>query len=338
MVSTAHVIATASLPHSPLDRRRTSLTVCRTVLALAAVAIATRSAEVYADEFIPFVERDLVVELGYAVGTKLLIVNCDDAGLCQAVNNATQQLLTQGSATSATVLVPAPEAADFIAGARRDNHDVGIHLCLNGEWGRRLPLRPLLPAERVPSLVGPDGLFPESIAHRELRARAVEAEAEFRAQVQQARKLGLDPTHLDGHMGCYNYRPDLLEAALKVAEDECLPLRVVYLAAAARARGIPAPDRFAMFYGEPLPTRKQRYLDFLRSLGPGVTELAIHVADDTPQWRSLDRHEAALRIADRTIHGDPEIARVIEQQNIVPIGWRPLHDLMRRWRQQRPRD
>lgn len=280
---------------------------------------------------VPFVDRDLVQELGYPPGTKLLIVNADDAGLCGAVNDATVDVLAEGLATSATVLVTAPRAEAFIAAARERGLDVGVHLCLNAGWGGDVRLAPVLPADQVPSLVRSDGTFHESVFTRELNASASEAAAELRAQVRRAIDLGLDPTHLDGHLGCTNYRPDLREAGLDAAVAFRLPLRHVLFTSEARRRGIVCPDRFAMFYDTPVAGRRDAYRRFVASLEPGVTELAIHVARDTPEWRSIDPAEHAFRTSDREIFLDPGFRRALDDAGVVLIGWRPLRDLTRRW-------
>ncbi|MBI5367430.1 MAG: ChbG/HpnK family deacetylase [Planctomycetes bacterium] len=281
---------------------------------------------------LPFESRSLVRELGFPPGTRVLLINADDAGLTPEVNRATVQVITAGLAGSATLLVPAPAAPEFVALARVRALDVGIHLCLNSEWGESLPFCPVLPLDRVPSLVGAGGRFVATLAQRDARARPAEVEAEFRAQIERARAWGLDPTHLDGHMGCYDYRPDLFAVALRIALEYALPLRVGLFSPAARKRGVPCPERFAMFYDTPAAQKKAAYIRFLRALAPGVTELAIHVAEDTPAWRALDPAEAALRTTDLAVFTDSELRAVLAEERIVTLGWRALRDLMRRWR------
>ena len=71
---------------------------------------------------------------------------------------------------------------------------------LTSEWS---PYRwgPVLGKEQVPSLLDSSGyLYPlerEAAAHADIK----EAEAEIRAQIARARALGIQPTHLDSHMG-----------------------------------------------------------------------------------------------------------------------------------------
>lgn len=52
----------------------------------------------------------LASRLGYRTDERLLIVNCDDVGSSHAANVATLQAMTQGVATSGTLMVPCPWA------------------------------------------------------------------------------------------------------------------------------------------------------------------------------------------------------------------------------------
>jgi hypothetical protein len=53
--------------------------------------------------------------LGYPPGARLLILNADDYGMCPAVNQAIQEALLAGLLRSATLMAPAPAAAQAMA-------------------------------------------------------------------------------------------------------------------------------------------------------------------------------------------------------------------------------
>ncbi|MGZ4785230.1 MAG: ChbG/HpnK family deacetylase, partial [Acidimicrobiales bacterium] len=52
----------------------------------------------------------LAERLGYGPDDRLLIVNCDDLGMCHAANSGVYESLRMGVATSATLMVPCPWA------------------------------------------------------------------------------------------------------------------------------------------------------------------------------------------------------------------------------------
>ena len=57
----------------------------------------------------------LAERLGYAAEDRLLIVNCDDLGMCNSANEGVYDCLRNGIATSATLMVPCPWAREAAA-------------------------------------------------------------------------------------------------------------------------------------------------------------------------------------------------------------------------------
>lgn len=128
---------------------------------------------------------------------KKLIVNADDFGLTAGVNRAVIDCHRAGVVTSATLMVGARAAADAAA-LFKDNPDLGVGLHVNLTSGE-----PLLPPQKVSSLVSGDGRFP-GVSAAMIRltaglARGAEIEAEIEAQIERCRELGIEPTHVDSH-------------------------------------------------------------------------------------------------------------------------------------------
>lgn len=126
-----------------------------------------------------------------------IIINADDFGLTPGVNRGIVECHEAGSVTSTTLLVNGPAAREAVALATdRPRLGVGLHLNLTAGT-------PVLPPERVPSLVSRDGVFPGK--RRMLlgitvgTARPGEIEAEVAAQIERCRELGIEPTHIDSH-------------------------------------------------------------------------------------------------------------------------------------------
>ena len=128
---------------------------------------------------------------------KQLIVNADDLGLSHGITDAIFQCHAQGIVTSASLMVN-QVATDYAVRRMRDfpTLDVGIHLNL-------CQGRPVLPPDRIPSLVAPNGHFlpPSEIGSRLMRwkASSSEVEAEFCAQIDRMMSIGLTPSHADSH-------------------------------------------------------------------------------------------------------------------------------------------
>jgi len=124
-----------------------------------------------------------------------LVVNADDFGISERVNEGIAQAHQQGIVT-ATSIMAVGRAFEHAVRLSRELPalDVGVHLTLVAE-------RPLRPA---PSLVDADGRFPAAAGPLVRRlatgsVRLVEVEAEWAAQIERVLAAGIRPSHLDSH-------------------------------------------------------------------------------------------------------------------------------------------
>ena len=170
---------------------------------------------------------ELADRLGLAPGTRAIILNADDFGMCHAANTAIVDLLTSSRIDSSTVMVPcswSPEALAFAAS--RPDLDVGVHLVLTSEWAR-YRWRPLTGSDT--SLVDAAGFFPTDVLSVEQNASDEDVAAELSAQLQTALDAGVDVTHLDNHMGSvYGLVTgrDFLQPVFELAARYGLPFRL----------------------------------------------------------------------------------------------------------------
>ena len=97
-----------------------------------------------------------------------------------------------------------------------------------GQIGAHLQLTsgtPILPRERVRSLVCNDGTFPTR--RKEIRGpRVEEVLAEWEAQIEFLLSVGIEPTHLDSHHHVHGL-PDVFPAFCELAKRHSLPVRSV---------------------------------------------------------------------------------------------------------------
>src|SRR4029453_17080244 len=143
----------------------------------------------------------------------------DDFGLTAGVNAGIVEAHEHGVLGSASLMVTAPAWEDAVAPAKATpNLDVGVHLTLVEE-------RPVLPPERIPSLVHNGRFWPShrAVGTRWLQGRggADEVQAELTAQLERFEATGLVASHLDGHQHLH-----------------LLPGVFAWVASAARLRGI----------------------------------------------------------------------------------------------------
>ena len=73
-------------------------------------------------------------------------------------------------------------------------------------------------------MIDSEGALWPSVEDVARRATPDEVELEIRAQITRSRGLGIEPTHLDSHMGTLFARDDFLERYIKVGAEEGIPV------------------------------------------------------------------------------------------------------------------
>jgi len=162
--------------------------------------------------------------LGFPAGARVVILHVDDAGMSHQSNVGAMRSVTEGVANSMSVMMPCswvPELKQMLV--KHPGLDVGLHLTLTSEWsGYRWG--PLASRDKVPGLIDPEGALWPSVEEVAKRATAEEVELEIRAQIARSRGLGIEPSHLDSHMGTLFARDDYLERYIKVGAEEGIPV------------------------------------------------------------------------------------------------------------------
>lgn len=272
----------------------------------------------------------LAERLGYDPASKLVIISCDDLGSCHAANVGVYSALRDGVATCASVMVPAPwarHAAHLYAG-----EDIGVHLTLNAEhemyrWG---------PITQSPSLLSGDGGFPRDVDDLWEHADPAEVLRECRAQIERATSWGFDISHLAPHLSVITLRPAFFDIYLELAVEFRLPIRLPSTLSTeqagfpfrqlARDEGVIFPDHFDHDWR---PGSSDRVYQALRNLQPGVTEIHIQPAIDTPEVRALTPFaQEWIDDLDLVVH-DPTLRSLLADSDVTLIGYRQLRDVMR---------
>lgn len=153
---------------------------------------------------------------------RVLIVNADDFGLSDGVTDGIVRAWREGVVTSTSALVNFDGAAERIAAAHAANPELPIGLHLNITDGR-----PVLPPERVPTLVGEDGRFYsiDEIPLRLLHIAPDELAAELAAQAELLTSIGVRFTHIDYHQHILVLYTPFYRHVLALAQKYDVPLR-----------------------------------------------------------------------------------------------------------------
>jgi predicted glycoside hydrolase/deacetylase ChbG (UPF0249 family) len=284
--------------------------------------------------------------LGLDPSRRVAILHADDVGMCHGANTAFLDLFRKGALTCGSVMVPCPWFPEIARIAADDKSlDLGIHLTLTSEWaGYRWG--PLTRAGKASGLVDGEGYFPRTVAELAAHVNAEAAEAEMRAQVDRALAFGMEPTHIDTHMGgalC----PALVEAYCRVGADYRLPVLLprrgdyyarvlkadvaaaaLWREAALRLDGMPLVDDFRMTPGVPTEESDATYRTLAETLPEGVTFVAVH-PNAPGDIETIIPPRAHFRTDEYRIFGSGQIGGWLDAANVQAIGMRPLLEAYR---------
>jgi chitin disaccharide deacetylase len=273
--------------------------------------------------------------LGYPTESRLLIINADDFGMCNSINEAIISALNEGVVRSTSLMIACPwavQATNFL----KDHPDIpfGVHLTVicdadNYSWG------PVASKESVPALVDRAGHFfsvdnfPKVID----QALVDQLETEFRAQIEAVLTLGLKPAHLDWHSLHLDSRIDVFELMFKLAREYGMAFRVTGQSYIQKVQnlGLPANDFDLLDSYTIDPVNKPaRYTQMLHDLPAGLSEWAVHPGFDNSELLALEPDGFHVRQTDFDFWTSQNAKDLISEEGITLIDYRALQDIWKR--------
>lgn len=267
--------------------------------------------------------------LGYPADARLLIINADDFGMCNSVNEAIKKVLKEGVVRSTTLMVPCPwalHAMHFL----KDHPEIpfGVHLTaisdpMDYRWG------PVTYKEKVPSLVDPAGYFYKFDDMPAFLAQVMmdQLEMEFRAQIEAALEAGLRPTHLDWHALRIGDRTDIFDLMLRLAKEFGLALRVMGRASIEKvqSQGLPCIDYdFLDSYLLDPVNKSAQFARMLHELPAGLSEWAVHPGLDNPELLALEPAGKHERQTDFDFWTSQQAKDIVREEGIIVLDYRAL--------------
>ncbi len=292
---------------------------------------------------------------------KYLIINADDFGMCYAHNVATKELFECGGITSSTIMAPCPWAFDAVKFAKANpQFAVGVHLTTTSEWGsyRWGPVA----GEKAKSLIDEEGFMYHECDEFANAADLGEVCIELVAQIEKLRAMGLNPSHIDNHMGSLygidTGRFELLVATVEIAGKYGLPFRFPTIFTDAQFGNamldIKVPremidNLFGQFKAlgeqhkvamldylmpgdwngpqtESYENFKEYIYELYRTFDNGITETYIHPAIDSPEIRAITG-SWQRRVWEYELFKDPQTKQHIDSLGIKLINYRDLQKM-----------
>ena len=224
--------------------------------------------------------------------------------------------------------------AGAVGPPRRRSHttgdDIGVHLTLNAEhdtyrWG---------PITHAPSLLSGEGGFPRTSTTCGSTPTRPRCSASAAPRSSGRIAWGIDVTHLAPHLTAITLRPEFFDVYLELAVEFRLPIRLPSTITAEQA-GFPF-RQLAADEGVRVPrplrprlARRQPRAGLRRAsptLQPGVTEMHVQPAIDTPEVRALTpsaEHGSTTSTWSPTTRSSREL---IAPSGAVLIGYARLRD------------
>lgn len=280
---------------------------------------------------------------------RFLIINADDFGLCENMNQAICELFRLGAITTSSILSPAPMAMNACQYAKEDSFPVGVHWTLFSEWKEEC----WMPAdkEKRGSSLTVNGLLPADGGAAAKRAASGDVTRELEAQYRFMTDTGCTPDHADSHGGtlygingrlfflnafrlCQKYRlpfrfarsPAFLERQFGGKVSPALKAAHAAVCFLADRMKVSLPDDFIT---HPLPVEKIRdyealcsyYEEQLAAASAGISEVFLHpsVPDPvlslrTPQWKKREWEYEFLKSG--------RLNRFLEKEGFRLVSWK----------------
>lgn len=291
-------------------------------------------------------------KLGFPKGQKVLLLHCDDAGMCEEANIAVQSYILKGDVLSAAVMMPCPNAAEMVEWTKKHpNADIGVHLTLTSEW-KKYRWTTLTDPKKVPGLIDPEGKMWHEVPDVVMHASPKEVETEIRAQIDAMLAMGHKPSHIDTHMGTLYGSPEYAKVFFETAVKYNIPANAIDLsnkevADYYRKAGYPINDQMIQYLEKyPLPkldnftsapdgdsyeNKRENFIRLVQSLKPGLTEIIFHPSIETDNLKGITG-SWKQRMWEAQLFSDPVIKQFFKDNNIELTTWT---EIMKRFEQKK---
>ena len=299
---------------------------------------------------------NIAEKLGYDKDAKLLIIHADDIGIAHSINIASFDAYKNNGINSGSVMMISPwvkEVAEF----HKDypQYDIGVHLTLTAEW-KNYKWGGLSSSNEIQSLLNDDNEFYDNTRDVNINADPEEVRKELQAQIDYARSLGINPSHIDSHMGAIAVNKDIWRVYIEVGHKN----KLVSMAIKSRISSLfdedfPVPDYIVpvndmyMLYPEADRTSLEsiagediantlivndvyKYDDFFKlysskveSLSSGLNVFLLHLGYDNEELRAVTvdhpEYGSLWRQLDYDVFNSTEFKKVLKDNDIKLVTW-----------------
>lgn len=298
-------------------------------------------------------------KLSFPKNAKVLILHVDDVGMSYDSNLGAIKAMDEGVATSCSMMMPCGWIPGYFHYLKdHPNTDAGLHLTLTSEW-KDYRWGPLSGKNATPGLVDGEGAMWPSVMATATHASAEEVGKEIKAQLDRAKAMGWQPTHIDSHMGTLFATQAYLKEYIKLGIENNIPVmfpgghNTMILETEKSANltlemttavgkqlwnaGLPVLDdlhNISYGWSPPKTSKKltdkalqafktQKYMETIDQLKPGLTMVIMHCTWPSEIFEQVSG-SGITRKGDMLAMMDPKFKNYLKSNNIILTTWREV--------------
>ena len=260
-------------------------------------------------------------------------------------------------------MIPSPWIKEVAAFHKKNpNYDIGLHLTLTAEW-KNYKWDGVSSSNEITSLLNTDFEFYDNTSDVNKNADPEEVRKELQAQIDFSRQIGLNPTHIDTHMGALAVNKKLWRVYIEVGHKN----KLVSMVTKTRALNlfddefpmpdyiVPVNDIYMLYpgadrtfleesFGEDLASSVivediykyedwyKLYSNKIKSLKPGLNVFLLHLGYNNEELKAvtIDHPEygSLWRQLDYDVFNSKEIKQLLKKEDIKLVTWGEIQKIV----------
>tara|TARA_B100001063_G_C16777980_1_gene567443 strand:- start:9408 stop:10397 length:990 start_codon:yes stop_codon:yes gene_type:complete len=307
--------------------------------------------------------NNIAERLGYDSDSKLLIIHGDDIGVSHSVNIASFDGYLNNVINSGSAMIPSPwikEVAEFHK--KHPKYDLGLHLTLTAEW-KNYKWRGVSSSNEIKSLINNENEFFDNTGDVNINADPEEVRKELQAQIDFSRLIGINPTHIDTHMGALAVNKHLWRVYIEVGHKN----KLVSMVTKSRSLNlfdeefpmpkyiVPVNDIYMLYPGADrtfienaagvdianslIVNDIYKYEDWyklysnkIKSLQPGLNVFLLHLGYDNEELKAVTvdhpEYGSLWRQLDYDVFKSKEIKQLLKDEGIKLVTWGEIRNII----------
>jgi len=283
--------------------------------------------------------KNIAQKLGYNKEDKLLIIHADDVGLSSSVNRASFKALKEGSVNSASIMMTCEKISEVSEFSKKNpDFDFGIHLTTTSEW-KYYKWDGVLESIKIPSLINKNGNLHENIKLVTLKADPKELKKELQAQIDLAKSMEINISHIDSHEGALFFNTEFFKVYLELAKENRLAVFVPSLVTAQFDKNYKQPDNLVVIdnlymaeNGMNINDFENFYIDILNDLKPGLSQILVHLGYDNEEMKKITidhpNFGSKWRSVDLNVVSSDKFKNTLIKNNIKLVNWKEIQSVL----------